>query len=113
MKIVVLLLTVGLCSLTPSVSNALTDEEVRLLRHNGVSAATIRMMHDSERRATADAAGRSMGVRRIIRSDGRPAIVYSTGDGRSDALDDAARLREERAWEMLRHLIVDIDPPLD
>lgn len=92
----------------PAASEALTVEEILLLKQNGVSEQTIQMMIQSEMQAQKeDAAGGPMGVRTIERQDGRPAIVYSTGSGGRKDCDAQERLKEERAWEMLRHIIVD------
>ena len=109
MKAAILFLAGCLCCLIliPTAAPALTDEEVRLLRQNGVPETTIRMMRESERRAGTETSDHSMGVRTITRPNGQPAIVYSTGSSRSTAAEDNARLQEERAWEMLRYLIVD------
>ena len=94
----------------PSISAALTAEEVRLLQQNGVSEKTIQMMLESEKRAQLPrdpASQPGMGVSTITRPDGRKAIVYSTGRSDRNSRDAEERLKEERAWEMLRHLIID------
>lgn len=89
-------------------SHALTVEEILLLKQNGVSEPTIQAMIASEIQAEANrAAQKSIGVRTIMRAGGQPAIVYSTGGG-GDNYHPEERLREERAWEMLRRLIVDV-----
>ena len=83
-------------------------EEILLLKQNGVSEKTIQMMLQSELQAQDDrAAGESMGVRTITRPDGRQAIVYSTGGADQHARDEDERIKEERAWEMLRNIILD------
>jgi len=94
----------------PSASAALTAQEVLLLKQNGVSEKTIQMMLESEKRAQqmeATASKPGIGVTTITRPDGREAIVYSTGQADWNTHDAEERLKEERAWEMLRHLIVD------
>ncbi len=93
----------------PALAQALTVEEILLLKQNGVSEATIQMMLHSESQARDQnaATNEAMGIRTIVRPGGRPAIVYSTGRDDSDHRDADARLQEERAWEMLRHIIVD------
>jgi len=107
------IITIIVCGLVwgqPSISAALTAEEVRLLQQNGVSEKTIQMMLESEKRAQLpheDAPQPGAGVTAIRRPDGRQAIVYSTGRPGQDGRDAEARLKEERAWEMLRHLIID------
>jgi hypothetical protein len=99
----------GLMWIIPAMATALTTEEILLLKQNGVSEKTIQMMIESEIRAQSsrDAASQRMGVQTITRPDGRRAIVYSTGNADQPARDEDERLKEERAWEMLRHLIVD------
>jgi len=104
---------VALCGLflgMPAASAALTAEEILLLKENGVSETTIQMMLESE--ILAESQGHTnpqetMGVKTIRRPDGRTAIVYTTGRQNRYDGDAEERLKEERAWEMLRHLIVD------
>ena len=94
----------------PCFAAALTVEEILLLKQNGVSEKTIQMMLESEQRAqtlNASASEPRMGVTTITRPDGKKAIVYNTGREGQDARDAEERLKEERAWEMLRHLIID------
>jgi hypothetical protein len=94
----------------PAASAALTAEEILLLKENGVSETTIQMMLESEIRAQSQGHAtpqETMGVKTIRRPDGRKAIVYTTGRGNRDDRDAEERLKEERAWEMLRHIIVD------
>ena len=93
----------------PLSTQALTTEEILLLKQNGVSETTIQMMLQSEiaARTLETADGDAMGVRTIARPNGQPAIVYSTGRNDRLAHDADLRLQEERAWDMLRHLIVD------
>ena len=94
----------------PAVSRALTAQEVLLLKQNGVSEATIQMMLQSEMQAQSIKTGTDgdgMGVRTIVRPGGQPAIVYSTGRGDQERRTAEERYKEDRAWEMLRHLIVD------
>jgi hypothetical protein len=98
----------------PVISDALTVEEVLLLKQHGVSEQTIQIMLQSEMHAAAlekDLAGEAMGVKTITRPDGKAAIIYSSGSGNQDASDTQARLNEERAWEMLRHILVDARVP--
>ena len=107
---IITLIVCGLVWGQPSTSAALTAEEVRLLQQNGVSEQTIQMMLESEKRAqpphdTASQPG--MGITTITRPGGRKAIVYSTGRADQDTRTAEERLKEERAWEMLRHLIID------
>ena len=109
MKIASILILAFMWWGTPATTHALTAEEILLLKQNGVSEATIQMMLQSEMQARADdaAARDAMGVKTITRPGGQPAIVYSTGRGDNAYRDAEASLQEERAWEMLRNLIVD------
>ena len=92
----------------PTRSLAMTVEEILLLKQNGVSEETIQMMLQSEMQSQDNiATGEKMGTRTIVRPGGQPAIVYSTGSDTRNAYDEEERLKEERAWEMLRHIIVD------
>ena len=94
----------------PTQSEALTVEEILLLKQSGVSEKTIQMMLQSEnqdKRQHGIATGDKMGIQTIPRPGGKSAIVYSTGSGDQDARDAEERLKEEQAWEMLRHIIVD------
>ena len=110
MKTCIMFIVAGLLWIMPASSHALTVEEILLLKQNGVSETTIQMMLQSEIQAQSrqgDGTGESMGVRTIKRPGGQSAIVYSTGRGDRDARSAEERWREERAWEMLRHIIVD------
>lgn len=109
MKINTIAVLACLCCTVPLSARALTTEEILLLKENGVSETTIQMMLQSEAAArTLEAADRdAMGIRTIERSNGQPAIVYSTGRNHRLTHDAEARLQEERAWDMLRHIIVD------
>ncbi len=96
----------------PLIASALTTEEILLLKQNGVSEKTIQMMLQSEIEAQRDkAAGTPMGIETIVRPDGRPAIVYSTGSGNRRGKQDEEQKKVERAWRMLRHIIVDTRTP--
>ena len=110
MKIRMMLVVCCLLWGLPTHSRALTVEEILLLKQNGVSEETIQMMLQSEMQSQSQygsAAGEKMGIRTIVRPGGQPAIVYSTGSDARNAYDAEERLKEERAWEMLRHIIVD------
>lgn len=110
MKIRLILILCCLWLGLPTSSEALTVEEVLLLKQNGVSEETIQMMLQSEMQAQGrqgSAVAEEMGIRTIPRPGGKSAIVYATGSGDQDARDTEERLKEQRAWEMLRHIIVD------
>jgi len=110
MKITLTFIICCLWWLVPAPSGALTVEEILLLKQNGVSEETIQMMLQSEIQAHAlqnNATEQTMGIQSITRPDGGSAIVYSTGSGDHGACSTEERLKEEQAWEMLRHIIVD------
>ncbi|MEE4112363.1 MAG: hypothetical protein V2I40_06075 [Desulfobacteraceae bacterium] len=116
MKITLMFIICCLGWLAPAPLGALTVEEILLLKQNGVSEETIQMMLQNEiqtRSRQNRAAGQTMGIQTITRPNGQPAIVFSTGTGDQAARDAEERLKEERAWEMLRHLIVDTRPTKD
>lgn len=108
MKIRLMLIICCLWWVVPADSGALTVEEILLLKQNGVSEETIQMMLQSEMQASqSTAAGEKMGVKTITRPGGKSSIVYSTGSDDRNTSAAEERLKEERAWEMLRHIIVD------
>ena len=110
MKTTLMFIICCLVWLLPAPLGALTVEEILLLKQKGVSEETIQMMLQSEIQAHSlqkSAADQTMGIQTIARPGGRSAIVYSTGSGDQDARNAKERLKEERAWEMLRHIIVD------
>ena len=110
MKIRLMLILCCLCWTVPAQLLALTVEEILQLKQNGVSEETIQMMLQSEMQAQSQhdsTAGQTMGIETITRPGGQSAIVYSTGSGDPYARDAEERLKEEQAWEMLRHIIVD------
>jgi len=109
MKTTILLTLWGLLWAMPTWVQALTVEEILLLKQNGVSEATIQLMLHSEMQArTREAATKeAMGIATITRPGGRPAIVYSTGSADQPVRDADERIKERHAWELLRHLIVD------
>jgi hypothetical protein len=100
----------------PAASEALTVNEILQLKQNGVSEETIQMMLQREMQAESQRGSpeaESMGIKTITRPGGLPAIVYSTGSGGHDVRDAEERLKEEQAWEMLRHIIVDMRHTID
>ena len=116
MKITLMFIICCLGWLAPATSGALTVEEILLLKQNGVSEETVQMMLQSEIQARAlqnRTVEQSMGIQTITRPGGRSAIVYSTGGGDQDAHGANERLKEQQAWEMLRHIIVDTRPKRD
>lgn len=108
MKILIMLIVCYLWWCVPTHVDALTVEEILLLKQNGVSEQTIRIMLQSEIQAGRETpSGGKVGVRTITRPGGQSAIVYDTGSADHDTRKAEERLKEERAWEMLRHIIVD------
>lgn len=110
MKFTIMFIICCLGLLVPPPLGALTVEEILLLKQNGVSEETVQMMLQSEiqaRSLQSSAAGQTMGTQTITRPGGQSAIVYSTGSADQDSHGAEERLKEERAWEMLRHIIVD------
>jgi hypothetical protein len=110
MKTGFMLIVCCLWWIVPVNSDALTVEEILLLKQNGVSEETIQMMLQSEIQAQSQQdtlATDRMGVRTITRPNGKSAIIYSTGGDNQYARNEEARRHEEQAWEMLRHIIID------
>lgn len=101
----VLLAIAGIWLLWPSPSNGLTPEQVEALKKAGVEDKTIRLMIRQEE-AAKEKGGKEMGVAEIQDRDGHAVTVYSTGPS-APPLSDTERERVERAWEMLRHIIID------
>lgn len=92
----------------PAIAPALTVDEVLLLKENGVSEKTIQRMIESETRASAaKTKAPPLGIGTIVRPDGHPAIIYSTGSSDKESFNAEERRKEEQAWKMLRRLIVD------
>ena len=88
-----------------SVSQALTPEQVIELKRAGVEDQTIRMMMAQE--AQAKERPEAMGVREIKDRDGNTVILYSSGEGNSAPVRAEEARKVERAWEMLRGILVD------
>lgn len=105
-------MTAVLFSILLSAGNSycLTAEEVLLLKENGVSDETIQLMIKSEleaKKRLEKTPYNTMGIREIKRPDGKSSIIYATGETISDSLTQEERLKEEKAWEMLKSLIID------
>jgi hypothetical protein len=106
-------IVIAVCCLwwaAPVKAATLSAEQIAWLKQNGVCEATIDRMHRSEvKDGTLATEADRFGVNTIVRPDGRPAIVYSTDDAArtSEETEAEARAKEERAWEMLRRIIVD------
>lgn len=89
-------------ALSDSVS-ALTWEQVIALKRHGVDDRTIQLMIKQEEAARRDG---EAGVKEIRDAEGKVIIVYSTGS-LYEALDDEERERVNKAWEMLKRIIID------
>ena len=116
MKITLMFIICCLGWLAPATSGALTVEEILLLKQNGVCEETVQMMLQSEiqaRSLQSSAVGLTMGIQTITRPGGHSASVYATGSADQDSRSAQERLKEERAWEMLRRIIVDTRPTRD
>lgn len=83
----------------------LTADQVLKLKNAGVSDATIQLMIRQEMEAEKNPYER-FGRREIRDGDGNTVIVYSTGSASSSAGDREAE-KAEKAWELLRNLIID------
>ncbi|MBA4396494.1 MAG: hypothetical protein C0394_03805, partial [Syntrophus sp. (in: bacteria)] len=81
--------------------------EVLALKKAGVGDETIRMMMQQEKDGKRPAPGAAMGKREIRDSRGDASIEYSTGGSAPSAGTDSQQREVNKAWEMLRHLIVD------
>lgn len=90
----------------PAAVFALTAQEVLALKKAGVGEDTIRMMIQQEKDGKRPAPGNAMGRREIRDSQGDVSIEYSTGQSAPSAGPDTQQ-QVDKAWEMLRHLIVD------
>lgn len=91
----------------PAAGFALTAEEVLALKKADVGDETIRMMMQQEKDGQRPATGNAMGRREIRNSQGDVSVEYSTGRSASSAGTDSQQQQVDKAWEMLRHLIVD------
>ena len=95
----IVLLFVG--GLVPAGALALTPEEVALLQEAGVDESIIRIMIEQSR----------AGVSEVEDEEGNRYIRYSTGtSSKSDDLREAEAEKVERAWEMLRNMVIDARP---
>ena len=84
---------------------ALTPEQVLELKRAGVEDQTIRMMLAQQE--AAQGKPEAMGVREVRDRDGKTVILYSSGPGTGDAARAEEARKVEKAWEMLRGIVVD------
>ncbi|MHB8907956.1 MAG: hypothetical protein ACYDAA_03670 [Syntrophales bacterium] len=85
---------------------ALTPEQVISLKNAGVSDQTIQLMIRQEQDAAPGSPNGSSGRKEIRDKDGRTVIIYSTGRRAGDNRSKE-ELQTEKAWEMLKGLIID------
>lgn len=104
-KAMLVLLAAALLGSEASVCRALTPEQVVALKRAGVEDQTIRMMMAQE--AQAKGSPEAMGVREIRDRDGNTVILYSSGAGTAEAARAEEARKAEKAWEMLRGIVVD------
>jgi len=86
---------------------ALTAEEVLALKKAGVGDEAIRMMIRQETDGKRPAPCHAMGRREIPNGGGETSIEYSTGRSATPPGAETQQQQVDRAWDMLRHLIVD------
>lgn len=86
-------------------AHSLTAEQILKLKSAGVSDATIQLMIRQEMEAGKNPYER-FGRSEIRDADGNTVIVYSTGSASSSSRDEEAE-KAEKAWELLRNLIID------
>jgi|GEM_PF-429187 len=91
--------------LAPLPCLGLTPDQVLKLKKAGVSDRTIQLMIEQEREAK-ESPYDTMGVREIRDKSGKTVVVHSTGRSKIDPGEEE-RKRVEKAWEILRNIVVD------
>lgn len=91
--------------LAASPCQGLTADQVLKLKKAGVSDRTIQLMIEQEREAK-ESPYETMGVREVRDSSGNVVVVHSTGRSKTDPGEEE-RKRVEKAWEILRNIVVD------
>ncbi len=91
--------------LVPLPCLGLTPDQVLKLKKAGVSDRTIQLMIEQEREAK-ESPYDTMGVREIRDKSGKTVVVHSTGRSKIDPGEEE-RKRVEKAWEILRNIVVD------
>lgn len=86
-------------------SHALSTDQILALRKAGVSDKTIQIMLQQESDAKSSLEN-GMGQREIRDDKGNVSIVYSTGHPTQSVSDEESQ-NVDKAWEMLKHLIID------
>ncbi|MBN1545638.1 MAG: hypothetical protein JW902_03160 [Syntrophaceae bacterium] len=106
-KWVAVCLTLFLAGLGPVLSYALTPEQVLQLKKAGVEEKTIQLMIEQEIAAGASDPYEKMGTREIKDQDGNTIVIYSTGHPSGGNPNQEEQEKVDRAWEMLRNIIID------
>jgi len=99
--------TVFYLVITPGL-NALTTDEVILLKEKGFSDKTIQLMIQSE----ADKKEQdktSSSVKEVRTSDKTSEIIYSTGETSVTKINAEEQKNMENAWEMLKSMSLEIE----
>lgn len=91
--------------LAASPCQGLTADQVLKLKKAGVSDRTIQLMIEQEREAK-ESPYDTIGVREIKDKDGKTVVVHSTGRSKIDPGEEE-RKRVEKAWDILRNIVVD------
>ncbi len=103
-----LYLTIFLLLLSFKTVSALTPEEIVFLKNNGVSDETIQIMIETgfeEKKLNRTAP--DVSEKQI--SEKKSAIVYSTGAPSRTDISDERQKDVDRAWDMLRNMIIKIE----
>jgi DNA-binding transcriptional MerR regulator len=83
----------------------LTAEEIAYLKKAGVSEETIRLMIEEENRQEQTS---QTGIWEVEDEKGRPSTLYRVGGDEDDAeRKQVEQEKVDRAWEMLRNLVID------
>ncbi|MDX9746588.1 MAG: hypothetical protein WCX84_09810 [Syntrophales bacterium] len=106
-RLVLCFLGAGILCLSPGFGHALTPEQVIQLKKAGVQDATIQLMISQEMAGENRNPYDTMGTKEIRDADGNTVVIYSTGKPGGGAFDPEEREKLDRAWEMLRNLIID------
>ena len=91
----------------PSAAFTMTAVEILSLKKEGVSDETIRIMLQQETAVKTPVKDTAMGRQEIQDNEGTVSIKYSTGSARVVNITDTEQQKADKAWEMLRHLIID------
>lgn len=101
-----IIMALALAAGTASTARSLTVEEVLALKKAGIQDETIRIMMQQEKEGKRPDV-EVMGKREIRDGRGNVSVEYSTGGKMSSDASANQQQQVDKAWEMLRHLIVD------